>query len=93
METKIVASNGKVIEGEYLKTILNEVANDWEKLAYDIRREDSYASHVTEQEKDENLKKDLKLAENIRQGKELSFTIWQRINLKVTGESVAFLQN
>lgn len=91
MKTKFVASNGKVIKGKYFKALLNEVANDWENIAYDIRKQDNYASHVTEKEKDEYLSQGLKLAEKIRQGEELSFTILQRINLKVTGKCVALL--
>ena len=84
-------SNGRIIEGDALKSALDQVANDYEKNARAIRHEDPYASHVTEEEKDQALFQALDHAEKIRQGESIGFTTWQRINYLMTGESVAFL--
>jgi len=68
-----------------------QVAKDWRKLAYDIRKQDAYASHVSEEIKEANLQKDLKNADYIEAGNVDNFTIWQRVNKILTGESVALL--
>ena len=46
------ASNNKIVKGKELKNILNAIANDLITSANKIRIEDTYASHVTEIEKD-----------------------------------------
>lgn len=74
-----------------MQNALNKVADDWERAAYEIRKEDAYAEHVTEDEKDQYLQEMINQAEEIRNGKVKSFTIWQRVNYELTGECVAFL--
>jgi hypothetical protein len=70
---------------------LKAVAQDWRNLAYDIRKEDAYASHVTELEKDIKLTEMLRQADDIKAGRVDSFTIRQRVQEKMTGSSVALL--
>ena len=82
---------GEMVQGERLQAALGAVADDWAALGHAIRREDAYASHVGEATKDQLLARDLEAAERIRQGEVASFTIWQRVNEKLTGECVALL--
>ena len=82
---------GEIVTGDKLQAALNAVADDWAALGRAIRAEDRYASHVTEETKDAALVKMLASAEAIRQGDVKSFTIWQRVNAKLTGECVALL--
>lgn len=82
---------GEIVSGARLTEALASVANDWADNARAIRREDHYASHVTEAEKDQYLTDDLAFAETIRNGAVTSFTIWQRVNTALTGECVALL--
>ena len=82
---------GEMVQGERLQAALDAVADDWAALGHAIRRENAYAGHVSEATKDQLLARDLKTAERIRQGEVVSFTIWQRVNEKLTGECVALL--
>lgn len=82
---------GELIEGEQLRAALNAVADWYEANARAIRREDCYASHVTETRKDELLNKGLEFAASVRRGEQLGFSVWQRLNAHITGECVAFL--
>lgn len=67
------------------------VADNAIKSAHEIRKGD-YASHVTEDKKEEILQEDLKQAELIRSGKlDHNFTIWQRMQYVLTGECIPFL--
>ena len=51
-----------------------------------------FASHVTDDDKHEYVKKHIKLAEEIEAGEhDNNFTVWQRMNYFLTGESVPFL--
>lgn len=83
---------GEIITGERLVNARAKVADDWAALSHAIRKEDCYASHVTEAEKDDALIEGLARAEQIRRGENYSFTIWQRINTELTGECVALLR-
>ena len=85
--------NGETISGDRLKQALADVANDWRALAYAIREKDLYASHVTTEQKEQALKKDLQLADEVERGEINSFTMWQRVNEKLTGECVALFSN
>jgi hypothetical protein len=67
------------------------VAEDWRALAWAIYREDAYASHVSAAEKIDIRDKALIFADRVEAGNNMSFTIAQRINEKMTGESVAFI--
>lgn len=80
-----------MISGDKLEAALETVATDWICLALNIRNEDAYSDHITEQQKNEFMIADLVFAETIRNGEIKSFTIWQRINTVLTGECVAFL--
>ena len=80
-----------MVQGERLQEALSAVADDWAALGYAIRREDAYASHVSEATKVNDLERFLSEADRIRQGEVNSFTIWQRVNEKLTGECVALL--
>lgn len=82
---------GEIVTGDRLVAALSKVADDWEEMARAIRKEDRYASHVTEDVKDARLAKDLETANRVRAGNVSSFTIWQRVNTVLTGECVALL--
>lgn len=81
--------NGKIIEGEQLRQALYDVANDWLALSYGIRAEDHYASHVTEEQKNQNVKEGIETARRIRDGQEIGLWCLQRLNTKLTGECIA----
>ena len=86
-----ITHTGEIISGERLQAAINNVADDWANLAYAIRKENAYAPHVTEKQKEDKLNRMLASAEEIRHGKIDSFTIWQRVNNYLTGECVALL--
>jgi hypothetical protein len=83
---------GEYVEGKRLQDALASVASDWRELAHAIYQDDAYASHVTQNEKDAIRAKHLAFADRIESGKEsVGYTIWQRVNSKLTGECVALL--
>ena len=83
---------GEIVGWQRLAEARNAVADDYAKLARDIRTENCYASHVTEEEKEQYLREGLETAERIRNGTEHGgFWLWQRLNTKITGECVALL--
>jgi len=91
-EVSFKTHKNEIVSGEKLNKALNEVADDWANLQRKIREEDKYAKHITEKQKDDALVKGLERAEEIRNGKNIdNFTIWQRINEKLTGESIALM--
>lgn len=67
------------------------VAQDWRKLAYAIRKEDKYASHVTEERKEQNLQDMLMRADEIERGEIKSFTIAQRVYEKMYNVNIPLL--
>lgn len=79
---------GEIIRGDRVRAARAKVADDWDALAHAIRSEDAYASHVTTEEKEANLRAELLRADEIRSGDAGGFTIWQRINAELTGECV-----
>ena len=83
--------DGREVYGKDLQIALNKVSDDLVQLAQDIRKEDAYANHVTETEKDQYMFKMLGRAFNIRNGRIDSFSTWQDVNTAITGECVAFL--
>lgn len=87
---KFKIHTGEIVEGEMLEIALKKVAEDWRKNAMEIRK-GQYAFHITESEKDEILKNSLEFADLIERGEANSFTIWQRVNFELTGETIAFL--
>lgn len=77
---------------EEIQTARGTVADWWEANVQSIRKKDPYASHVTESEKDELLRKGLEFSKQIREGKQdRCFTVAQRIHFVLTGESPALL--
>lgn len=88
---KFLTSDNEIIQGTKLQNALNKVADDWEKLGYDILKENAYADHVTQETKDKNLQSHIDLAKTIRSGEITSFTIWQRVNKELTGKCIGLL--
>lgn len=88
---KFKTHTGEIIEGEKLTNACKEVADDLRALAFGIRAEDAYASHITEAMKDQFLADSLFRADQVQAGKIDNFTIWQRVNTVLTGECVALL--
>ena len=91
MITSFRTHTGEIVTGSRLTEALNKVADDAAQLARDIRAEDAYASHVTDETKETALANGLEYAEKIRRGEATGFTIWQRVNQALTGECVGFL--
>lgn len=81
----------ELVSGSKLNAAIESVRSDFIDIAYGARVEDFYAPHVTEQKKDEILKRDLERANNIEDRLD-NFTIWQRVNTKLTGKCVAILK-
>jgi hypothetical protein len=90
-EGKHLTHTGEIVSGRRLQDARDEVSDYWVDLSYAIRKEDLYASHVSEEKKEDILLKSIDFAENIRTGKIYSFTVWQRINNVLTGECIALL--
>lgn len=68
-----------------------EVAEDWRKLADDIRVADEYDSHVTEAEKD-GIHDDMRAtADRVQAGQVDSFRMAQRVHHVLSGECPGFL--
>lgn len=86
-----VTHTGEVVTGRRLQDARDKVSDDWSKLSYAIKEEDLYASHVSEEKKDDILTKGIELAQLIKTGEATSFTIWQRINGVLTGDCIALL--
>ena len=82
---------GEMVTGERLASALNAVADWYAENARAIRREDTYASHVTEETKERLLTEGLAFAAQVRRGEVGGFSVWQRINTHLTGECVALL--
>lgn len=80
---------GEIVEGERLTAALDAVSKDWVDLAHSIRAEDAYAAHVTEAQKAALLAADLAFAERIKTEGAKGFTVWQRVNEKLTGVCLA----
>lgn len=83
--------DGRIVDGPELAKALKTVAQNWRDLAHAIRKEDCYASHVTEATKDKYRDDMLSHADEIEAGYVHSFTIWQRLDTVLTGECVALL--
>ena len=92
METIFRTHTGETVTGITLSNALNQVADDMVQNAKNIRIDNHYADHVTEEQKEECYLRSIEYAEQIRIGNRLNnFTIWQRINQVLTGECVALL--
>ena len=88
-----ITSNGITKSKEELKEALKVVADNKRELTEAIYILDNYASHVTEQEKKECVRKGKQLADEIENGQcnISNFWLWQLINEVFTGERVALL--
>ncbi len=82
---------GEIIVGDKLQKALNKVGDDWEQLGYNIREENYYAPHVSEETKEANLQCHIIRASEIRRGEIKSLTIWQRVNKELTGLCIPLL--
>lgn len=91
MKNKFKTHTNEIVTGERLTSALSTVANDYRELAHAIRKEDAYAPHVTVEQKEHQLNKMLKLADEVEKGEVGTFTVWQRVNTVLTGECVALL--
>jgi|688.fasta_scaffold11062_2 hypothetical protein len=86
-------SSKGLMKGVVVRDAFQRASDDAVGLAYRIRHCGNYADHVTEEQKDAILKESIRRAVQIQVGAIDSFTIWQRVNEILTGESVAFLRN
>ena len=85
---------GKILTESELKEALAKVANDLREHAQMMRKSNYYADHITEEDKERFLAKDLEYANEVENGlHNRNFTIWQRVDYMLTGESVPFLPN
>lgn len=89
--TSFRTHTGDIVTGAVLTDALKAVGDDWERMERAIRKQDTYAAHVSEERKDANLERGLISAQRIRDGHVTSFTIAQRLNTKLTGECIALL--
>lgn len=89
--TVFIDSNKTTHRIEDIQWALDNVANDWEKLGYAIKKANLYADHVTEEIKMNDLQNHINTANEVRNGRVRSFTIWQRVNRYLTSECVALL--
>lgn len=89
--TQFRTHTGQPVTSEALKAALAKVSRWYVRNAFAIRREDAYASHVTEEVKVKRLREQLIFAHRVRHGYVGGFTIWQRVNQELTGECVALL--
>lgn len=89
---QFITSKGEVVTGKRLRMACDVVALWYEENAKAVRKDDHYASHITELRKDQLMQDQFKWADDVRMGKNLhNFSVWQRVNLELTGESVALL--
>lgn len=82
---------GEYVTGEALANACAAVAANWRELAQSIRTSDAYATHVSEETKDDALARGLSEADAIEAGEIASVAMWQRVNFQLTGEDVAIL--
>lgn len=86
-------SNGKILQGKELKKVLKNISEDYKKTVQEIFESNEWASHITEEDKKEYLEKELLYASEVELGlHNNNFTVWQKINLYCTGESVPFMR-
>ena len=65
---------------------------NWDLSAHAFDDDFGFASHVTQSDKQIYADKQKKLAEEIEAGMhDHNFTVWQRMNYFLTGESIPFL--
>ncbi len=84
---------GEIITGPRLQAACEAVATQMEASAIKVREEDAFAEHVTQSGKDDYIDRFYtQVAAKIRKQENLhNFSVWQRVNMELTGECVAFL--
>lgn len=83
---------GEEIKGIDLEIARIFVAEEFRQNARAIQKENAFASHVTEDEKSQILKRDLIWADAVECGEhDHNLTVWQMMNIFITGECVALL--
>jgi len=92
---EFTTSTGITKTKEELKAALKVVSKNKRELSEAIYVLDSYASHVTEQEKKDILAKGHKTADDIEAGNcnLTEFWLWQLINEVFTGKLVGYIEN
>ena len=80
-----------MVSGDRLAAGLQVVGDWYEENARAVHRDDPYAAHVTRERKEMILAEKLAFAADVRAGKSLGFSVWQRLNQHFTGECIAFL--
>ena len=81
--------NGNEVDINEFNEALKIVAEKRRQQAYKERLE-PYASHITEERKDELLNKALRYADEIEAGEHnINFTVMQQVTFLITGECVA----
>ena len=87
---QFITHDKRIVTGIELQNALKAVADDWRTSTIKILEQDHYAPHVTREEKEANFTKDMEFADKVESGEfDMSFTLWQRINEKLTGECIA----
>lgn len=77
---------------EQIQEARDTIADNHATLSKKIRKQDRYASHVTEEQKEDYLSASLVTAERIRKGlHDNDFWCWQSIVFELTGKSPALL--
>ena len=87
---------GNIVSGVELSIAIDKVCDECVANAYAIRKEDTYADHISETQKDEFLERDLNYYEQIRKlahSDNLGYKVWflQKLDFILTGESIAIL--
>ena len=88
---KFRTHTGEIVTGPKLATAVAKVAQWYTDNAYAVRDCGDYASHVTEETKDEILQSSLDRVTELLDNGPTDFSSWQRVNLELTGECPAFL--
>ena len=83
---------GEIVDDLRLKLAFWAVAGDLVLNAHAIRKEDLYASHITEDQKKSFHKDNMDYAHAVHDmTAPVTFTLWQRVNEKITGKCIALL--
>ncbi len=83
---------GEIVTGDRLQAACEAVALWYEENARACLTSDDYPPHVTQQTKEDLARQRYEWAESVRKRDNLTnFSVWQRVNARLTGECVAFL--
>ncbi|MCR9222848.1 MAG: hypothetical protein NXH70_02165 [Hyphomonas sp.] len=82
---------GEIVKGAKLRRALNRTAKFYRDNAQAIYDTDPYASHVTQETKDEALAKGLASADEIKKGRVDNLTVAQRLDYELTGECIPLM--